>query len=96
MQVFAALILNDNLMLTFINNTAERAGGAIFQYSYNRDFFASRSCFISYKGEYNIITNRNITFLFQNNTAGACGRNCSTLGQYGHSVAICNNSHTVF
>ena len=82
---FSTLLLNDDSKFTFTNNSALDAGGAIYQYAYGkRDFFTSESCFIRYKGEKNI-TERNITFLFQNNTVGA-GRKSTELGKYGHSI----------
>lgn len=34
----------------------------------------------------------NITFYFQNNTAGSHGKNCKELGRYGHSIIICNST----
>ena len=82
---FSTLLLNDDSKFIFTDNSALDAGGAIYQYTYDkRDFFTSQSCFIRYKGEKNI-TERNVTFLFQNNTVGA-DRNSTELGKYGHSI----------
>lgn len=73
---FSSLIVNDGVNVTFINNSALAAGGAIFQHTYDsRDFFASQSCFIQYNG-HTSMGYRNITFLFENNVAG----------QHGHSI----------
>lgn len=83
---FSCIIVNDDVDVSFTNNSALAAGGAIFQHTYDtRDFFASQSCFIRYSGKKEM-GYRNITFLFQNNVAGAEGRNGSLLGQYGHSI----------
>lgn len=83
---FSSIIVNDDAYVMFANNSALAAGGAIFQHTYDtRDFFASQSCFIRYSGN-KLMDYRNITFLFQNNSAGTEGRNSSRLGQYGHSI----------
>ena len=95
---FSILILNDDSEFVFTDNSALDAGGAIYQYTYDkRDFFTSKSCFIRYNGTKNI-TERNVTFLFQNNTVGA-GRNSTELGKYGHSIYAttitpCYNSYS--
>ena len=79
-------IFNHDSKFTFKNNFAERAGGAIFQKSYDNDLnIISRSCFLEYSGNF-ITDNKNVTFLFQNNTASEGGRNATRLGLYGHSI----------
>lgn len=85
---FSSIIVNDNANVTFVNNSALTAGGAIFQHTHDtRDFFASQSCFIRYNGGTSMdYRTRNITFLFQNNVAGQDGRNTEVLGQFGHSI----------
>lgn len=83
---FSTLTLNDDSVFSFINNSAVEVGGAIFQKIYSkRDYSTSRSCFINYNGGKSLIE-RNISLVFQNNTAGGCGRNCTKLGKYGHSL----------
>ena len=67
---FAALIVNDNTTIKFEKNSATTAGGAIFQNPNNkRDNFASRSCFIRYKGTTTEISERNINISFKGNVA---------------------------
>lgn len=84
---FSSIIVNDGVNVSFVNNSALAAGGAIFQHTYDtRDFFASQSCFIRYNGRYTNMGYRNITFLFRNNVAGNERRNSRELGQYGHSI----------
>lgn len=84
---FSAIIVNDGVNATFVNNSAQSAGGAIYQHTYDtRDFFASQSCFIQYTGNTTTMEHRNILFLFRNNKAGHNGRNSKELGQYGHSI----------
>ena len=86
---FSALIVNDGVNATFVNNSAQSAGGAIYQHTYDtKNFFASQSCFIQYTGNTTNMEHRNIVFQFRNNRAGHNGRNStrSELGQYGHSI----------
>ena len=86
---FSRLTVNDDSVFNFINNSALKEGGAIFQKSHSKlDYFTSRSCFITYKGQEHKASLRNISFNFQDNTAGGleCGRNCTKLGKYGHSL----------
>ena len=64
---FAALVVNDNITVRFENNSAVVAGGAIYQDSFTkRDYFASRSCFVRYKG-IKKVSERNIEFIFRGN-----------------------------
>lgn len=84
---FSTLYLNDDLNITFANNSALSAGGAIFQHTYDiRDFFASQSCFIKYMGNRLSVDKRNITFLFRDNVASALEKESGELGLYGHSI----------
>lgn len=92
---FSALILNDNVIVRFENNSATVEGGAIYQDSFSkRDYFDSQSCFIRYRGHKNV-TERNNNFYFQGNTIFD--------HQNGHSIYLatvlpcyhsCNNTHT--
>ena len=48
---FASIVLNDNVNVTFFNNTAVATGGAIYQDSFDIcDYFGSQNCFIKYNG----------------------------------------------
>ena len=79
---FSKYIFNDDSQFIFKNNFAESSGGGIFQKSYENNLIReSRSCFLKYSGA---SSNRNATFLFQNNTARE--RESTRLGQYGHSI----------
>ena len=81
----STFIFKDDSKFTFKNNFAEWAGGAIFQRSYDNDLnIISRSCFLEYSGKFT--DDKNVTFLFQNNTASEGGRNATRLGLYGHSI----------
>lgn len=85
MVEFSALILNDDSSVLFTNNTAVSSGGAIYQNSYDiRDYFASQSCFIKYRGE-KTVADRNITFIFQNNSVIESGLS-EDFGENGHSI----------
>ena len=67
MPGFAVLIVNDNTTVRFEYNSAVAAGGAIYQDSFTkRDYFASQSCFIRYKGITNV-SERNIEISFKGN-----------------------------
>ena len=85
---FSRLTLSDDSVFSFINNSALKEGGAIFQKTFFKlDYFTSETCFITYKGRARHNKSlRNISFTFQNNTAGECGRSCTKLGKYGHSL----------
>lgn len=82
----SALMVTDDSTFTFSHNIAEDRGGAVFQVTLNyKDFITTRSCFIQYFGKRKFIEERNIVFLFNNNTAGDLGRNNE---YYGHSMFV--------
>ena len=82
----STLKIQDNSVFRFTNNRATALGGAIFQYIYDLKYFLySQRCFIKYEGEKSL-NDRNITFIFENNTAGPHGRNSSKSVSFGHSI----------
>ena len=82
----STLKIQDNSIFQFKNNTATALGGAIFQYIYDLKYFLySHKCFIKYEGEKSL-NDRNITFIFENNTADPHGRNSSKSVSFGHSI----------
>ena len=87
---FSTLLLENNVFVTFENNSALTVGGAISQRTYDiRDFFASESCFIKYEDVVKIedVSKRNITVLFKNNTVGNWNDiDNTTKYAYGHSI----------
>ena len=88
---FSALLVHDNVEVTFTNNSATTIGSAIFQQTYDpRDFFASQSCFIKYIGDNPSVAERNVNFLFSGNTVGQGSKGNSV-----HSTTIepCYNSN---
>ena len=81
MQGFSALILNDNITISFLNNSADLYGGAIYQQSFDkRDFLSSQRCFIQYNGKEAV----DINVLFENNSVGDGCKNDSI--HYGRSI----------
>ena len=83
---FSTLLLDNDVAMTFENNSALAAGGAIFQHTYNiRDFFTSESCFIRYNGNLGDVYERNISILFKNNSVGNI-RAIPEKYAYGHSI----------
>ena len=66
MVAFSVLFVHDDCSLTFVNNTSDSKGGAIFVHSIDNQHEShfSHSCFIQYYGEF-----KNETFSFNNNTA---------------------------
>ena len=69
MQGFSTLILNSNIAISFLNNSADLNGGAIYQQSFDkRDFLSSQRCFIQYNGK--DATKSDINVRFENNSAG--------------------------
>ena len=82
----SSIIVNDDSVFQFMNNRATDSGGAIFQYTFDKnDFISSLRCFIKYNGRKDL-TERNIKFLFENNSAGPFGRNTTKLARFGHSI----------
>ena len=82
----SSLKVQDDSVLKFTNNRAIASGGAIFQYIHDFKYFIySHKCFIEYEGEKNL-NDRNIAFIFENNTAGPHGRNSSKSVSFGHSI----------
>ena len=83
---YSALFVNDNTSFYFSNNTATRRGGAIFAYTVDEYYFiSSRSCFLQYHGSLNLVQ-RNVTFVFVNNSAGYKRENQSDCYASGHSI----------
>ena len=72
---FSTFSLNGNSAFYFTNNSATELGGAMFYHTTEqREFFASRSCFLEYNGPKNIpVHQRNITVVFSDNSAGQGG-----------------------
>ena len=70
LQGSSVIYINDNINISFLNNSASVKGGAISQKTLHTpsDMTASK-CFIKYAGDYSKnITERNITLFFYNNT----------------------------
>lgn len=83
---FSAMNFGDNTNFTFFNNLAEDRGGAIVAVSINKkDLIDTQVCFLNYLGGH---SDRNANFLFENNSAGAFGRNVEVEGHYGHSIFV--------
>lgn len=84
---FSALNIRDNTTCLFQSNTAKDRGGAIIAVTINKkDLIDTQVCFIQYSGNLDDVPNRNIEFIFMNNSAGAFGRNKEVEGHYGHSI----------
>ena len=87
MQGFSTLILNDNITISFLNNSADLYGGAIYQQSFDkRDFLASQSCFIKYNGVENSERDIEYNLSFEYNTAGEGCNNDSIEYARGQSI----------
>ena len=70
LQGSSVIYINDNIYISFLNNSASVKGGAISQETLHTpsDMTASK-CFIKYAGDYSKnITERNTTLFFSNNT----------------------------
>ena len=65
----SAMLINDDSSFTFINNTSDNPGAAIYFRSVDvRYAFSSRSCFIQYQGNHSKeVSSRNILFEFDGN-----------------------------
>lgn len=86
---FSTMNFGDNTSFTFFNNLAEDRGGAIVSVSINKkDLIDTQVCFLNYRGSRSEVKNRNVKFLFENNSAGAFGRNMEVEGHYGHSIFV--------
>ena len=72
---FSSLSLSNNSIIRFLNNTATEYGGAIYyRTTEQREFLASRSCFIEYNGtKITPVADRNITITFSGNSAKQSG-----------------------
>ena len=70
---YSAMLINDDSSFTFVNNTSDIPGAAIYFRSIDvRYAFSSRSCFIQYQGDYSKeVNSRNIQFEFDGNRHGA-------------------------
>lgn len=68
---FSSLSISDHCNILFTNNSATEYGGAIFYHTTEqREFLASRSCFLEYSGlRTNSVKDRNITIQFSGNVA---------------------------
>ncbi len=65
-----SLVINDNSSFVFEQNNATEMGGAIYQASYNHnDYVANSDCFIQYAGNTSCPEDRDIHFIFRNNSA---------------------------
>ena len=94
---FSSLSISNHSFIQFINNTATEYGGAIFYHTTEqREFFASRSCFLEYSGSQTTpVEDRNITVHFSGNSAKLGGSSifASTFFScYFSSKAILQNS----
>ena len=71
MIALSVIHVYDECTLNFINNTSVSKGGAFYVHSLDQQHEASfsHSCFMQYRGHTEENTDRNITFLFQNNSA---------------------------
>ena len=66
----SSILVQDHSRFSFINNSAVLNGGAISYFTTNKHNFDSfRNCFIEYIGQTKDITERDIEFLFNQNTA---------------------------
>ena len=73
MYDFSTIFVNANTYFEFTQNEAvEYGGGIYYQTSDQHDFLSASSCFIQYDGPKT--EEKNVTFIFQNNTAGSGGR----------------------
>ena len=64
----SAMHIRDNSTFLFFNNSALMRGGAIMYKSTNKlDFVSSRNCFIRYVGNTEMVSDRSITIIFENN-----------------------------
>ena len=63
-------MINDSSHFTFINNSAARVGGGIFNaLTDQREYFGGQTCFLEYGGRENNVSGRNISFKFDDNKA---------------------------
>ena len=86
---FSGMNFGDNTSFTFLNNSAEDRGGAIVSVSINKkDLIDTQVCFLDYLGNQKDVRNRHVRFLFEDNSAGAFGRNMEVEGHYGHSIFV--------
>ena len=72
MTTFSVILINDNSLLSFVDNIATLQGGGLFVESGDpHEYLTPRSCFIQYGGtnRQNNIEQRNIEFEFEGNKA---------------------------
>ena len=74
MYGFSTFGVNDNSCFSFTGNTATAVGGGIYYESTEqREYFEGRRCFLDYIGMTENVSQRNLTFVFKDNTAEESG-----------------------
>ena len=74
MYGFSTFGVNDNSYFLFTGNIATAVGGGIYYESTEqREYFEGRRCFLDYTGTTENISQRNLTFVFTDNTAEESG-----------------------
>ena len=89
LRSFSALVINDSSHFTFINNSATRVGGGIFNaLTDQREYFGGQTCFLEYGGRENNVSRRNISFKFDGNKAQLGGTSI-----YSETILSCHYAY---
>ena len=89
----SSILIKDNSNFSFIKNSALLKGGAITYFSTDGHSFATfRNCFIHYVGDTEQVHRRNITFLFDGNSALRGHSIYATTVEHCRQHYNCNNS----
>lgn len=90
----SSIEINDNSIFNFSENEAHEKGGGICQLSFGTsDFVTPKPCLYHYHGTKNL-TDRNISFVFQNNRVGLRDKHNAD-SNLGHSI-YASNLHSCF
>ena len=94
MYGISTLKLTDNSSFEFLRNRALIDGGAIYYETIQPlDFFYGHSCFLQYSGTEKNVHNRNLTLIFDSNTANHSGNSIYASTFYGCFFRYMNNLH---
>ena len=90
MYGFSTFGVNDNSYFIFTGNSATTVGGGIYYESTEqREYFEGRRCFLDYIGTTKDVSRRNLTFVFQDNTAEESGTSIFSASFYSCFFRYC-------
>ena len=90
MYGFSTFGVNDNSYFFFTGNSATTVGGGIYYESTEqREYFEGRRCFLDYTGTTKDVSRRNLSFVFQDNTAEESGTSIFSASFYACFFRYC-------